>query len=49
LSDTKFPLVQDLVISYAGGAVIRSLFLNTGGELRQDLERTVVTKVIGRV
>jgi len=49
LSDAKFPLVQDLVISYAGGAVIRALFLNTGGEFRQDLERTVVTKVIGRV
>jgi hypothetical protein len=48
LAELKVPLFQDFFVIYTGGAVIRALFLNPGSEFPQDLERSVLTKVISR-
>lgn len=48
LGDLQVPLFQDFLVAYKGGAVIRMFFLNPGSEFPQDLERTLVDKVVGR-
>jgi len=47
--DFKIKLFQDFVVTFAGGAVMRAFFLNPGGEFPQQLERGLLTKVIGRI
>ena len=48
LAELTVPLFQDFFVIYTGGAVIRALFLNPGSEFPQDLERTLLGKVISR-
>ncbi len=49
LEGLKVPLFQDFVVVIDRGAVIRMLFLNPGSEFPQDLERSLIEKVVARV
>lgn len=48
LAELQVPISQDLHVIVVKGAVIRALFLNNGGEFPQDLERSLVQKVVAR-
>jgi hypothetical protein len=48
LDELKVPLFQDFFVVFKGSSVVRMLFLNPGSEFPQDLERTLVDKVLGR-
>jgi len=48
LSDLQVPLFQDFVVIFNGGTVIRLFFLNPGSEFPQNLERSLVEKVVSR-
>lgn len=48
LEGLKVPLFQDFVVVLDHGAVIRMLFLNPGSEFPQDLERSLIEKVVAR-
>ena len=48
LEGLKVPLFQDFVVVLDRGAVIRMLFLNPGSEFPQDLQRSLVEKVVAR-
>ena len=48
LEGLKVPLFQDFVVVFDRGAVIRMLFLNPGSEFPQDLERSLIEKVVAR-
>jgi hypothetical protein len=48
LSDLQVPLFQDFVVIFNGGTVIRLFFLNPGAEFPQNLERSLVEKVVAR-
>jgi hypothetical protein len=48
LEGLKVPLFQDFLVIFDRGAVIRMLFLNPGSEFPQDLERSLVEKVVAR-
>ncbi|HUR23905.1 MAG TPA: hypothetical protein VMZ73_08555 [Acidimicrobiales bacterium] len=49
LEGLKVPLFNDFIVVLERGAVIRMLFLNPGSEFPQDLERSLVEKVVARV
>jgi hypothetical protein len=48
LEGLKVPLFQDFLVVFDRGAVIRMLFLNPGSEFPQDLERSLIEKVVSR-
>lgn len=48
LQDLVVPLFQDFIVSFNRGTVVRMLFLNPGSEFPQDLEQSVVAKVLAR-
>ena len=48
LSDLQVPLFQDFLVIFNGGTVIRLFFLNPGAEFPQNLERSLVEKVVAR-
>lgn len=48
LQDLQVPLFQDYIVVFNGTTVIRFFFLNTGSAFPQDLEKTLVEKVVGR-
>jgi hypothetical protein len=48
LEGLKVPLFQDFLVILDRGAVIRMVFLNPGSEFPQDLERSLVEKVVAR-
>ena len=41
-------LVQDFIVVFKGDTVVRLFFLNTGGEFPQNLQQTLVERVVGR-
>ena len=49
LDDLPVPISQDFLVFFRGGTVTRLVFLNPGGPFPQDLERSLVEKVVGRV
>jgi len=48
LGELKVPLFQDFFVIFTKGAVIRAFFLQPGAEFPQDLEKSVIEKVIAR-
>jgi hypothetical protein len=48
LDELKVPLFQDFIVAVDRGTVIRLFFLNPGSEFPQDLERSLVEKVVSR-
>jgi len=48
LDELQVPLFQDYFIIFAKGAVIRAWFLKAGSEFPQDLERSLLEKVVAR-
>lgn len=48
LSELKVPINQDFVVIFSGGTIIRALFLNPGSEFPQDLEKSLLQKVVSR-
>ncbi len=48
LQDLQVPLYQDFLVIFNGGTVIRLFFLNPGSEFPQNLERTLIDKVVSR-
>lgn len=48
LDDLQVPITQDFLVFFKGGTLIRMVFLNPGGPFPQDLERSLVEKVVGR-
>lgn len=49
LGDMQVPIVQDLVAVFDEGAVSRFMFLNPGSPFPEDLGRSLVETVVGRV
>lgn len=48
LDDLVVPLYQDFEVVVDRGTVIRAMFLNPGSEFPQDLEKSLVQKVVSR-
>lgn len=48
MQDLQVPISQDFVVVFTGGTVVRTMFLNPGAPFPQDLESTLLQKVIGR-
>jgi hypothetical protein len=48
LDELVVPLFQDFEVVIDRGTVIRTMFLNTGSEFPQELERTLVQKILSR-
>lgn len=48
LDELVVPLFQDFTVIFNRATIIRLLFLNPGSEFPQDLEKTVVDKVVAR-
>lgn len=48
LDDLQVPITQDFLVFFKGGTLVRMVFLNPGGPFPQDLERSLVEKVVGR-
>lgn len=48
LDELVVPLFQDFEVVVDKGTVIRTMFLNPGSEFPQDLEKTLVQKVVSR-
>jgi hypothetical protein len=48
LQDLQVPLFQDFIVVFNGGTVIRLFFLNPGSEFPQNLEKSLVEKVVSR-
>lgn len=48
VQDLPIPLYNDFYVIFDGTAVIRAMFLNPGSEFPQDLERSLLEKVVAR-
>jgi hypothetical protein len=48
LQDLQVPLFQDFLVVFNGNAVMRFFFLNPGSDFPQNLERSLVEKVVAR-
>ena len=48
LAELVVPLFQDFIVIFNGGTVVRMYFLNPGSEFPQDLERSLLDKVVAR-
>lgn len=49
INDLTFPFFQDLVVAFDGESVSRLLFTNPGAPFAEELQRTLVETVVGRV
>lgn len=48
LGDSQTPLVQDFYVLFSRGAVIRALFVGTGGEFPVELQHSLLEKLTAR-
>lgn len=49
LAELKVPITQDFFVIVQEGTVARMLFLNAGSEFPQDLEKSLIAKVVARI